>query len=126
MIEPQSRGDHIDMGLVKYRPVARHKILVTFIPDIALRRPQYTKIGRRFQTTGVDGHQSRTDANASSFHQQLLNCPFGLLVAAFAKLMMPNESLRIDEIKCRPVVVSEGSPYRMIAIDGDQIADVHV
>src|ERR1700692_3041734 len=125
MIEPQSRGDNIDMGLVKYSPVARHKMLGAFIPDIVLRRPQATNIGRRFHTTGVNRNQFRTDADASSFDQQLLNDPFGLLVVAFAKLMMSNESLSIDEIKCRPVVVSEGSPYRMIAIDCDRIVDVY-
>ena len=66
------------------------------------------------------------DAGGSRLGQQLLNNPFRLFVFALAKVMMSNMPLRIDEIEGRPIVVIEGTPYRIVAIDRDRIIDPHV
>src|SRR5262245_25660403 len=40
--------------------------------------------------------------------------------------MMPNTSLRIDEIQCRPSLVPESAPYDVVIIDRDRVINVHV
>ena len=56
----------------------------------------------------------------------MLNDPFRLFVFTLAELMMPNASLRIDDIKGRPIFVLESTPYRKVAIDRDRIIDPHL
>ncbi len=120
MIESQVRRSHIDVTLVQYRTVARHKVLGALIADIVFRRLQVAPIGCSFRTTAIDRNQSMTDAAHPGLRQQLLNDPFGLLVFALAELMMPNMPLRIYKIESRPIVVSERAPYCLIAIDRDR------
>src|SRR5260221_10800987 len=40
--------------------------------------------------------------------------------------MKSNASIRIGDVHSRPVVVVEGSPYSVIAIDSDRISHVHL
>src|SRR5580704_18958810 len=40
--------------------------------------------------------------------------------------MMANISLRVDEVMGRPILVIEGTPYRVVAVDRDRIINLHV
>ena len=75
---------------------------------------------------GIDRHQVIPDAADSGLGQQSLNNHFRLFVFALAELMMANMPLRIDKIEGRPIVVLEGTPDRMVAIDRDRILDPQV
>src|SRR5262249_31313641 len=48
------------------------------------------------------------------------------LVVPFAELMVAYPSLRVDEVEGWPVLVLEGAPDGVIAVDRDRIADPHV
>ncbi len=41
-------------------------------------------------------------------------------------MVMPNMSLRIDEIERRPILVVKGPPYEMVVVDGDRIIDCQI
>src|SRR5215469_16408401 len=59
----------------------------------------------------------------ASLCQQPLNNHLGLLVVTLPKMVMPNATLRIDEIQSRPVLVLERTPYRVVAVDSDGKGD---
>ena len=62
MIESQPRGGNIDVTLVQYRTVGRHKVLGALIADIGFRRLQAAPIGSGFRTAGIDRNQFMTNA----------------------------------------------------------------
>src|SRR5580698_10071905 len=62
----------------------------------------------------------------SRLGQQLLNDHFRLFVIALAELMMPDPPPRVGEVESRPVLVIEGLPDSMLAIDRDGIIDSHI
>ena len=68
------------------------------------------------------------DALASSLAQaqQLLNDPFALFVLTLAELVVPDSSLRVGDVQRRPVLVAEGPPDRIVAVERDRILDPHV
>ena len=39
---------------------------------------------------------------------------------------MPDLPLRVGEVEARPVVVVEGTPYRIVVVDRDRVTDTHV
>src|SRR5262249_24872269 len=102
------------------------KVLGTLIADVVLGGPQAAPIGGGFNATPLDRNQFLTDAVDSGCGQQSLKNHFGLFVLALAELMMANMPLRIDEIERRPIVVVEGAPDRIVAIDRDRIIDPQV
>src|SRR5207237_508279 len=82
--------------------------------------------GLSLETVGSDGHQAVTDAVASALAQQPLDDPFALFVLALAELVVPDSSLRVGEVRGRPVPVCEGLPDRVAAVERDRILDAHV
>ena len=80
-------------------------------------------VGSRFETTRIDRHGIIADAAGSRLGQQALNDHFRLLVGALAEMVVPHASLRVDEIKRRPIIVVEGPPNRILAVDRDGIVD---
>src|SRR5215468_10277239 len=40
--------------------------------------------------------------------------------------MMPDTTLRIDEIERRPILVAERAPYDVVVVDGDRVVDTQV
>jgi hypothetical protein len=65
------------------------------------------------------------DVTGSGFGQQLLDDHFRLLVFAFAEMVMPDMPLRVGEVQRGPVVVVEGTPYRVVVVDRDREVDPH-
>src|SRR5438552_16796005 len=58
--------------------------------------------------------------------QQPLNQLLGLVVLALAETVPANASARINEVECRPIVIVEGAPDRVVVIDRDGVFDVHL
>ena len=46
-----------------------------------------------------------------------------MFVFALSEYVMPNLALYIDKVECRPIVVVECAPYRVVAVDRDGILD---
>jgi len=67
-----------------------------------------------------------TWVGGSVLGQQLLDDHFRLLVFAFAEVVVPDAALRVGEVQGRPVVVAEGTPYRVVVVDRDRVTDPHV
>src|SRR2546425_3999939 len=93
--------------------------------QIVFGRLQVGPIRVGFNTAGVDGHQPAVDAGDPGFAEQLLDDPLRLVVSALAESMMSYPSLGIDDVERRPVVVLEGTPDLMVAVDRDRIVDPH-
>src|SRR5262249_55933898 len=47
------------------------------------------------------------------------------LVVTLAEAMVPNATLRVDEVKSGPVMVGEGAPDLIVVIDRDRPIDAH-
>jgi hypothetical protein len=75
---------------------------------------------------GVDRNQFITGVGGPGLGQQVLDNHFRLLVCALAEVVMPDMPLRVGEIKRGPVVVSEGTPYRVVVIDRDGVTNPHL
>ena len=60
------------------------------------------------------------------FFEKLLNHPLGLVVFAFAEVVIANASLAVDEVVRRPVFVVESLPDFVVAVDGDGISDLQI
>ena len=75
---------------------------------------------------GLGRNQFMTCAGGSGVGQQVLDHHFGLLVFAFAEVVMPDMPLRVSEVQGRPVVIGEGAPYRVVVVDRDRVVDPHV
>src|ERR1700736_421179 len=110
MIEPQPRGGNIGMPFVPYGAVARNEVLGTLVAHVILRGFEVGPIGRSFRANRMHRYQSMIDVALTAFGQQLLNNPFRLFVIALAEFMMSNIPLRVYEIECGPIIVSEGTP----------------
>src|SRR4051812_38423890 len=123
MVEPQPRGDGVDLPRTQHRTVWRGEVLGARIAEVVLGRPQAGPIGGGFDAGRLDRNQVLVDATAAGLCQQLLQNHLGLLVLALAEAMVPNLPLRIYEVERRPVAVPEGIPYRIVAVDRDRIGD---
>jgi hypothetical protein len=63
--------------------------------EIGLGRVQAVPVGRRLHAEAFDTNQLPLDA------QQLLDEALGLLVAAFAKVLVADDAVRVGEVKRR-------------------------
>src|SRR5215831_6844506 len=125
-IQAQRRGQLIRTRLVRGRPARRRKFLGALVPDIVFRRHQAGPIRGRFEALAIDRNRLMTDAFGAGLAQQRLNDHFRLLVRTLAEMLISNTSLRIDEIKRRPVLVVERTPYDMLTVDRDRVIDPQV
>jgi hypothetical protein len=50
--------------------------------------------------------------------------PLGLLVASFAEVLIAHDSVPVDEVERRPVVVIERAPDLVVVVDRDRIVDL--
>jgi len=73
------------------------------IPDIIFTGPQFAPIGGGFSAMSINRNQLFRDAAIAGFGEQSLDDDFGLLILALAENLMPDASLRVGEIECRPI-----------------------
>src|SRR5262245_23413602 len=126
MVEPQLRRDSIDPLLSQNRAAGRGKSLGTLVAEVVFRRFQVRPVGGSFNAAALDGDQVLwTKAAGAGLLQQFLNEFFGLLVLAFAEMMMARAPLRVDEIERRPILVLEAAPYGIVVVDGDRKSQSH-
>jgi hypothetical protein len=93
------------------------------ITDIGLGRLLVSAGGR---LDSVSGYPNRAliQAGGSVCPERFLNDMLGLAVVALPEMVIPNPSIAVDEIICRPVFVVERIPNPVIAVDGNRIGDV--
>jgi hypothetical protein len=60
------------------------------------------------------------------FGQQLLEDQLGLLVSAFAEVMVSDQTFGVGEVESRRVVVADGSPDCVVAVKCDRVVDLHL
>src|SRR4051794_14921638 len=65
----------------------------------------------------VDGDGLALDA------EQPLDDELRLLVASFAEVLVADDPVRVDEVERRPVVVVEGAPDLVVAVEHDRVVD---
>jgi hypothetical protein len=83
-------------------------------------------VRRDFDAGGLDGDHAARYAGHARFAEQTLNGVFRPVVLALAELMLTNASPRVDEIERRPVVVVEGAPDCVVAVERDRVLDAHL
>jgi hypothetical protein len=96
------------------------------VAEIRLGRLQVRPIGLSLETSAGDVGQVVSDAVATCFAQQLLDDPLAVLVSALAELVVSDPSVRVGDVRRRPVLVAERLPDRVVGVEGDRIFDVHV
>jgi hypothetical protein len=65
-------------------------------------------------------------AGGSVCLEKILDDTFGLAIVALSEVVIPNASIPVDEIICRPVFIVERIPNPMIAVDGNRIGNVQI
>ena len=125
-IQAQPRGPLIHARLVPQYAAWRRKVLGALEPDIVFGRFEIGPIGGGVVTAGIHRDRLATDVGGAGLAQQRLDDHFRLFVGAFAKKVMADTSLRIDEIERRPGLVPECAPDGMVVVDRDRVVDLHV
>src|SRR4030095_15222242 len=97
--------------------------LGAFVAEVGLRRSHVPPVRSRFRAACFDRNRRTIGYVVSGFDEQLLDDFFRALVFALTEVMVSNSSSRIDEIERRPIMVVEGSPDRILAVDGHGIPD---
>jgi hypothetical protein len=87
------------------------------VAEIRLARRQVIPVGLRLHAEPFDRDELALDA------EQPLNHALGLLVAAFAEVLVADDAVRIDEVDSRPEMVGEGLPDRVVIVDPDRVVD---
>src|SRR5258708_7710961 len=126
MIHLQSCQGSIGATLIDRRATGRSKVLREVVADIGFRSLQGNPIGTNLRAGRIDRDHFMTDIADPVFGKQLLNDSFRLVVITLAELVMTNAPSRIDEIKGRPILVVEGTPYGIVRVDCDRVVDFHV
>src|SRR2546430_4910584 len=105
---------------------AAHETFGLLIAGVILWRFQRGPIGSHFKTSRIRRYLLVANSVSAGVSQQRLNDHFGLVVSALAEFVMSNATLRIDEVKCRPVCIVESAPDRVVAVDRNWIIDAHL
>jgi hypothetical protein len=92
-------------------------VLAALEAQIRLGCTQVVPVRLRLDATPVHRNELALDA------EQPLNDALGSLVAPFAKMMVADDAVGVDEVDRRPVSVVEGPPDRVVVIDGDRVVD---
>jgi hypothetical protein len=88
-----------------------------FVAEVCLRGEQLVPVGSSLHARPFDRHELTLDA------QEPLDDALGLLVAAFAEVVVADHALRVHEVERRPRTVGEAVPDRVGVVDSDRIVD---
>jgi hypothetical protein len=91
--------------------------LAACVAQIRLGRAQVVPVGLRLDPAPLDGHELALDA------EQPLDHALGLLVAAFAEVVVADDPLGVDEVERGPIAVGEGVPDLVVVVDRDRVVD---
>src|SRR4029077_10574604 len=106
------------MTFFPHRSTAGDEGIAAFVTQVGFGRLQILPVRGSFYPSWLHRYQSMTAA-AAGLRQQALNDLLGLRVAALPILVMPNATLGINEIQSGPVLVFEGAPYHVLAVNRD-------
>ena len=96
------------MALVLDGATRRHEIRGPAEADIGLGRIHVARVGGGLGTGCADDDGAANGLRMTGFGQELLDDPLGLVVIAFAEMMVPNPPGRIDAAGGgKPLAVSE-------------------
>ena len=124
VVAPQLRG-RVHVALIRYDAAGRSEAGGTAISDVGLRGTQAGPVGRRFDTGGLEEHEALVDVD-TGLAQEHLEDHLGFLVLAFAEVVVSDTPFGVAEIESRPVVIAEGAPDSILAIESDRVFDPHV
>jgi hypothetical protein len=117
VVQRQVRRQVVGAALVERGAVRGREVLAPPVADVRLGRAQVVPVGLRL-------HPDPLDVDEWAIHpEQPLDDPLGLLVPALAEVVVADDALRVDEVERRPVVVVEGGPDRVVAVDDDRVVD---
>jgi hypothetical protein len=92
-------------------------VLAALVAEIRLGRPQVVPVGLRLHPDASDGDELALDA------EQPLDDALGFVVTCLAEVLVPNHTVRVDEVERRPVVIVEGAPDLVAVVDRDRVVD---
>src|ERR1700733_11983688 len=104
----------------------RSEIVGAVVTDIGLRRFDLAAIGGGFRAIRRHRDEIGGEGAVARFGEELLDNPLGLVILAFAEMVVAHAALRIDEIVRRPVFVVERSPDFIVVVDRHRIADMQI
>ena len=113
------------MALVGHDTFGRGEADGAPVADVAFRRSEAGPVGGGLDTFGRDAHEALFDVG-TGLPQEHLEDHLGLLVVAFAEVVVPDATLGIDEVQGGPVVVVERLPDGVVVVHHDRVADVHL
>src|SRR6266446_5232091 len=96
----------------------RGEILGLAISDICFGRSPIHPVRSGLDSNSGYASRVRIESSCSVFLQELLDGALDVAIIAFPKVVVPNSSLRVDEILGGPVLVVKGSPDPILAVDG--------
>src|SRR5690348_991168 len=114
LIERGQDGRAVAPSRILGQSLARSKALGTSVAGIRFRGLQIA-VRRRFDSFTSDANQVARHGGGSVFTQEFLDHPLGLLVLAFAEVVITDSALPIDEVVGRPVVVAKRVPDGVVA-----------
>ena len=96
------------------------------VPEIRLAGPEVVPVGLHLCSLCVRRDEAGLDPRDARLGEELLDRQLGALVLTFTEVVVPDASLRVDEVQRRPVVVRERTPYLVAIVDRDRPGDVHL
>ena len=120
MVASQVLRRLVDLRRVAFHPAGRREVLGLAVPEVGLASVEGSPIRRHFRTARIHGHQLGPGEVGTGVHEQLLDHSLRALVVALAESMMPDATLRVDEVQRRPVVVAKAfqTPYSLSTATG--------
>src|SRR5689334_21337856 len=97
-------------------PFGRCEMLRAGVADVGFGR-SHSVAWRRLWPISRDAYGTLIQTGSSIFFKQHLDHTLGLVIFAFAEVVIANSPLRINEVIRGPVFVAEGIPDRMVAVD---------
>src|SRR5882762_2885172 len=111
MVEPKGGRRRVGVRFVPRRTAApRIESGGLVVAEVALRRPEVLPIGLHLVAVRFDRGQSWSQVFDARLGEELPDDHLRSLVITFAETVMPDLTLRVDEVECRPVVVRERPP----------------
>src|SRR5262249_46869374 len=70
--------------------------------------------------------ETRRDVRPPVFREKLLDDLLRLVIVPFTEMMVPDTAFSIDEIVRGPILIAEGAPDRIVAVDSDRVSNFKV
>src|SRR5580692_5882336 len=126
LIQRKTRSQAINLARILGDRLSRSKVFTATVSDISLGRTNVHAPRSRFHPAGSNADHSPRDRLRAVLLEQLLNHALGLVIFTLPEVVISNPSLPINEVVRRPILIVEGSPDLVVAVDGNRISDLQV